>query len=123
MRLRDGGESGQATLADLAGLHTIAGKFDEALAEFADVKSWNLSLRYISIRNRQALTTEVRLRTEYRPVLEVLDNTLHRIYNLNNSGITIGNYGKMRESKKRIRRHFNRCLAVRSVLDFRLEQF
>ena len=52
MRLGYGGKPRQATLADLACLHAIAGKFDEALAELEDVESWNLSLRYISTRNR-----------------------------------------------------------------------
>ena len=56
-------------------MHAVAGKFDEALAELEDVESRNLGLRYISTRNRQALTTEVPLGTEYHPVLEVLDNT------------------------------------------------
>jgi hypothetical protein len=61
MRLGDSREPGQATLADLACVHAFAGKFDEALAELENVESWNLDLRYISIRNRWTLTAEVRL--------------------------------------------------------------
>jgi hypothetical protein len=39
MRLGYGGEFGQTALADLARLHAVAGKFDEALAELEDVES------------------------------------------------------------------------------------
>jgi hypothetical protein len=43
--LGDCGEPGQATFADLTGMHTITGKLDEALAQLDNVQSWNLGLR------------------------------------------------------------------------------
>ena len=45
MRLRDGRPPSQTPLADVARADPFAGQFDEALAEFGDVKAWNGILR------------------------------------------------------------------------------